>query len=245
MIVPAFGNTSSQYNGIVRAARQQELVAVINPDNGVGSGRIGSVARFVNRVQSTGSIAIGYINTNYGSRGIGSVKSDINAYVSRYGADGIFLDEFSDQLSDLSFYREIYKYAKSKGLKVFGNPGTSVPKQFASAADVLITWEDFYGNGFGSWKQKGWTKKYSKKKFGAMVQGTSDYQSVISRANSQNAEFVFVTNTDYGSLPGNFSAQAGHVAGLGGVNVQAIPEPTVTFSLAAAAGMLALRRRRR
>lgn len=245
LIVPAFGNTSSQYNGILRAARQQPLIAVINPDNGVGSGRIGSVGSFVNRVQGTGSLAVGYINTNYGSRSISSVKSDINAYVSRYGADGIFLDEFSDSLGDLSFYREIYKYAKSKGLKVVGNPGTFVPKQFAGVTDILITWEDFYSNGFSSWKQKGWTKKYSKKKFGAMVQGTSNYQSAISRANSQNAEFVYVTDTSYGSLPGNFNSQASHVAGLGGVNVQAIPEPTVTFSLAAAAGMLALRRRRR
>jgi len=72
------------------------------------------------------------------------------------------------------------------------------------------------------------------------VNTTNDYRSVFSRAASQNAEYVFVTDGEepspYGRLPDNFSAQASAAAGTG-VNAQsgtgtgrgrgasAVPEP--------------------
>jgi|GEM_PF-2776382 hypothetical protein len=240
LIVPAFGNNSAQYRGVLAAAKQASLIAVINPDEGVGSGRNGSLASFSRKIQSSGSLSAGYINTNYGRRSLGEIRSDINKYKSTYGTGAIFLDEFSDSASQIGAYREIYNYAKSQGLKVIGNPGTFVPRGYADVTDILITYEDTYGAGFSGWKQKSWTKKYPKTKFGAIVNTTSDYRSVFSRAASQNAEYVFATDGEepspYGRLPDYFSAQAAAAAGTG-VNAQsgsgrgrgrgasAVPEP--------------------
>ena len=241
LIVPVFGNTSSQYRRVVSAANDQELIAIINPDNGPGSSRSGKTGRFVNQIQDTGSLAVGYINTNYGSRDIGDIRSEIDRYVSYYGADGIFLDEFSDSVSDISLYRDIFKYAKSKDLKVIGNPGTFLPKAFAKYADMFITYEDYYDNGFKNFKQKSWTKK-SNKQFGVIVQGTNDYQAVINKADQQDVEFVFVTDGDYGSLGSDFSGLSGAVKGRGG-KVSAVPEPSAMALLGL--GLVGMLRRKR
>jgi hypothetical protein len=240
LIVPTFGNNSAQFRGVLSAAKQASLIAVINPDDGAGSGRNGSLVSFSRKIQSSGSLSAGYINTNYGRRRLGEIRSEINKYKSTYGARAIFLDEFSDSASQIGAYRQIYKYAKSQGMKVIGNPGTFVPRGYADVTDILITYEDTYGAGFSRWKQKSWTKKYPKSKFGAIVNTTNDYRSVFSRAASQNAEYVFVTDGEepspYGRLPDNFSAQASAAAGTG-VNAQsgtgtgrgrgasAVPEP--------------------
>ncbi len=178
--------------------------------------------------------------TSIRRRSLDSIRSDINKYKSSYGAGAIFLDEFSDSASQIGNYREIYNYAKSQGMKVIGNPGTFVPRGYADVTDVLITYEDTYGAGFSRWKQKGWTKGYSRNKFGVIVNSTSDYRSVFSRAASQNAEYVFATDGEepspYGRLPDNFSEQVSAAAGTG-VNAQsgsgrgrgrgaaAVPEP--------------------
>jgi len=242
LIVPTFGNTSAQFRGVLAAAKQASLIAVINPDDGVGSGRNGSLASFSRKIQSSGSLSAGYINTNYGRRSLDSIRSEINKYSSAYGAKAIFLDEFSDSSSQIGAYRDIYKYAKGKGMKVIGNPGTFVPRGYADVTDILITYEDTYGAGFSRWKQKGWTKKYSKNKFGVIVNTTSDYRSVFSRAASQNAEYVYATDGEepspYGRLPDYFSAQASAASGSGvnaqsgsgggrgrGNNASAVPEP--------------------
>ncbi len=242
LIVPVFGNTQTQYRGVLSAARQQELIAIFNPDDGAGRGRIGSVARFVNGVQSTGSLAVGYINTNYGNRDIGSIRSEIDRYASSYKADGIFLDEFSDSLSDLSLYKSIFAYAKRKGLMVIGNPGTFLPEAFAKYADIFITYEDYYSNGFSKFKQKAWMKNYPKKKFGVIVQGTNNHRGVVNRANAQGVEFVYATDNDYGSLPSDFGSLSGAVRGRG-ITLNAIPEPST--SVAAGLGVLGLFVRRR
>ncbi len=229
LIVPAYGNTTAQFNGILAAARSSSLIAVINPNDGVSGATQSKTASFSKKIQSSGSLSAGYINTNYGKRSIGEIRSDINKYSSAYGAKAIFLDEFSDSSSDIGAYREIYNYAKSKGMKVIGNPGTFVPRGYADVTDVLITYEDTFGAGYSSFKQKSWTKSYPKKKFGVMVSTTNDYRAVIKKAESQNAEFVYATDatepSPYGRLPSNFSEQVSAVRGRG-INAQSIPEPS-------------------
>ena len=229
LIVPAYGNTSAQFNGILSAARQSSLIAVINPNDGAGGGTVGKTATFAKKIQASCILAAGYINTNYGRRSLDAIRGDINKYRNAYGAKAIFLDEFSDSSADIGAYREIYNYAKSKGMKVIGNPGTSVPRGYADVTDVLITYEDTFGAGFSRYKQKSWTKSYPKKKFGVIVNSTKDYQAVISKANSQHAEFVFATDgtepSPYGKLPGYFDEQVSAVKGRG-INAQAIPEPS-------------------
>ena len=157
LIVPVFGNNSAQFKGALAAARQSKLIAIINPNDGVGGSVQGNTASFSRKIVSSGSVSAGYINTNQGKRNLDAIRSDINKYKGSYGVNAIFLDEFSDSASDISAYREIYQYAKSSGLKVIGNPGTFVPRGYADVTDILITYEDAYSAGFSRFKQKGWT----------------------------------------------------------------------------------------
>jgi Spherulation-specific family 4 len=260
LIVPVFGNTSSQFSGTLAAARKSSLIAVINPDDGPGSGRSASTANFSRKIQAAGSLSAGYVNTNYGRRSLDSIRSDINKYRSSYGAKAIFLDEFSDNAGDIGAYRAIYDYAKSQGMKVIGNPGTFVPEGYAKVTDILITYEDTAGR-FSNWKQKAWTKKYSKNKFGAIVSTTGDYRSVINRSRSQNAEYVYATDETepdpYSRLPSYFNELSSAVQGSGvnaqsggggkggsGRGARAIPEPG-SISLLLGSLLLGLTRRKR
>ena len=229
LIVPVYGNTSAQYRGALAAAKQQNIIAVINPDEGVGGRRIGKLASFSSKINASGSLSAGYINTNYGRRSLDAVRGDINKYISNYRAKAIFLDEFSDSPGAISMYKSIYDYAKGKGLKVIGNPGTFVPSGYANTADILITYEGGFNEGFSKFKQKSWTKRFPKKKFGVIVNGTRNFQEVINKANSQNVEFVYATDASepspYGRLSSNFSEQVAATRGRG-ISVSSIPEPT-------------------
>ena len=99
IIMPIYGNTSSQFNAAEAAARRVPLIVVFNPDDGSGSSKNSSYAYAVNRIKSAGGQVVGYIATGYTGVAIADVKTHMNNYSSWYGVNGYFLDEMSNTSS--------------------------------------------------------------------------------------------------------------------------------------------------
>ena len=222
IIMPIFGNTSAQFNAAVAAANKVSMIAVINPDNGPGSKKVGGISSNVSRLKSAGAQVAGYIATGYGSQSLSSVNTMIDHYVSWYGATAVFMDEMSDKTSKVSYYRSIYKYAHSKGMTVVGNPGTFVPSAYAGVADELVTYEDAVSKGWNSQKPSSWTAGYGASKIGAVVYSvsSSSMKAVVDRAVSIKYGWIFVTdaggNDPYGRAPSYLSAEADYIRSKNG-----------------------------
>jgi hypothetical protein len=222
LIMPIFGNTSSQFNAAIAAAQKVSMIAIINPDDGPGSSKVSGISGNVSRLRGAGAVTAGYINTFYGGESLSSVNTQIDHYVAWYGLNGVFLDEMSDRTSKLSYYRSIYNYAKKKGLRVVGNPGTFVPSSFAGIADTLVTYEDAMSRGWSSHRPASWTKGYSSSKFGAIVYSASAsaMRGIVDRAISLNYGWVYATDgggsDPFGRAPGYLAAEADYIRSKNG-----------------------------
>lgn len=196
IIMPIFGNTTAQFDAAVAAAQKVSMIAIINPDEGPGSKKVGGITSQVTRLRSAGATVVGYVATGFGSQSLSSVKAQIDKHVAWYSVSGIFLDEMSDQTSKLSYYRSLYNYAKSKGLKVVGNPGTFVPSGYSAVADVLVTYEDFVSNGWTKQKPSTWTHAFPPSKIAAIVYNVSaaGKKAVMDRAISLKYGWIYVTD---------------------------------------------------
>jgi hypothetical protein len=143
--------------------RGYELHTILNPASGPGtaldpnfinSSGVGPLAS----LNTANSFVHGYVATTYGARNINDVKADIAQYFGTglYGGhtNGIFLDEMSNDLKDVSYYQELTAYAKSldSNAIVFGNPGTIfvtnttnvtgvTALDFAKSVDVVMSFE--------------------------------------------------------------------------------------------------------
>ena len=160
------------------------IVAIFNPSSGPGSSESSVIDDWVDRLQDAGVIAIGYVHDDYGTRSLSSLKADADKYDSWYGADGLFIDEFTNKMGSESHYRDLTTYAKSIGMKmIVGNPGTDVPPSYIGTVDVINTSE---GRGYisltdpnlidSSWVSGGylgWHKDYDKRNFSVVRYDTS------------------------------------------------------------------------
>ena len=222
VIMPLFGNTSAQFNAAVAAASKVSMIAVINPDNGPGASKVGGIFANVTRLKSAGARVAGYISTAYGRQSSSSVTAQIDKYLSWYGANGVFLDEMSDQGSMVSYYKTVYNYAKGKGLLVVGNPGTFVPSSYAAVADVLVTYEDPISRGWSTQKPSAWTASYGAGKIGAIVYSvpSASMKGVIDRAVTIKYGWIFATDgggsDPFGRAPSYLSAEVDYVRSKNG-----------------------------
>lgn len=212
LIMPIYGNTSSQFNAAIAAARVGPLIAVINPDDGPGSRKVTGISGYVSTLKAAKAKVVGYIETYYASEALSSVYKQIDAYVSWYGAQGVYLDEMSDKTSKISYYRSIYSYAKKKGLTVVGNPGTFVPSGYAAVTDVLVTFEDPYSR-WSTARAAGTPAS----KYAAIVYAApgSAMNGIIDRALTLGYGWVFVSDVGgsdpFGRAPSFLSALASYV----------------------------------
>lgn len=217
LIMPIYGNTSSQFNAAIAAARKVQTVVILNPDDGPGSRKDTFIAGYVSKLKSAGAIVIGYISTQYGGVSTSRVQSQMNAYISYYGIQGYFLDEMSDSSSKLGYYKTLKAYAAGKGKYVVGNPGTTVPSSYAATADLLITYEDPYSAGWTRSKPPSWAAG-KPSKIGAIVYSTNSslMNGVIDRAIALGYGWVFVTDRGgadpFGIAPSYLSSERDYLA---------------------------------
>ena len=195
------------------------FVIVFNPSSGPGSYDDGNISNWVNKLRSVGVIALGYTHDDYGARSVSSVNSDASKYKNWYNADGIFIDEFTNNVGYESHYRSITSYAKSIGMKMtMGNPGTDVPKTYIGTVDVINITE---GVGYMpiSWLQycvlctsSGWHYQYDKRNFAYVRYGISWLDTTFEVNSSKWVGLLYIhsgsdSNGRWFSLPSYFSTE--------------------------------------
>ena len=194
LLMPCYGNTSSQFSAALSAADKIPVIAVINPSDGPTSSSIGSIRNFSSNMRGKGGQVVGYINTFYGGLSYSDVESQMDRYISQYSVNGFFLDEVADNNS--GYYGGVNSRATSRGKYIVSNPGTFVPSSYASRARTIVTYEDPYSAGWSSHTQSGWTGGYSEDKFGAVIYSAASGQlaSIIQRARTLRYGWIFVTD---------------------------------------------------
>lgn len=178
------------------------FVIVFNPNSGPGWNYDSNIAYWVNKLRSVGVIAIGYTADNYGSKPLSAINADADKYHNWYGADGLFLDEFTNKPGSEWHYSQVTSYAKSIGMKMtMGNPGTDVPRSYTGTVDVLNITE---GVGYMpiSWLSdcvlcsagQGWHGEYDKRNFSYTRYGISWLDTNFAANSSQWVGLLYITD---------------------------------------------------
>jgi hypothetical protein len=217
-IVPAYfypTATGSDWDKIgVGLDAGAKIVTIMNPENGPGFVYDPNYGAAVNKLRGKGGKVIGYVPTTFGVRPLSEVKNDIDLYVSRYGIDGIFLDEtFNDgTITTLLYYQELYFYIKNlnSNYLVVGNVGTDATSLYLwwPVLDVLITYEgfswDYYSDPVPSWRTI-----FTSDHFGMIVHSLVATPSelylnqITDIARTRNTNYVYVTDKELSSNPFN------------------------------------------
>lgn len=129
---------------------------IINPDSGPGeyppnSDYTGGVAK----LNSYGNAHVyGYLRTGFTDRSISDIQADADNYAqwnSHSGEDthldGIFVDEAPDSLDKLTYMKDVHDAihgAFTDGVKIWTNPGTTIPAEFYEYADTVTAFETGY-----------------------------------------------------------------------------------------------------
>ena len=208
-IVPLYTYPSDgSWAAIITAAKAHpsaRVIAIINPDSGPGANADASFNTGASKLIAAGIVPIGYVSTNYSKRGEPAVKADIDKWHTFYPTvPGIFFDEQSIQAGDETFYRDVSKYAKSKGMTLtVGNPGTGVPDSYLDTVDIMLCYESAGVPTLAS------LTKYAahREHFGIIPYAAKLDASYVKSARSSVA-YVFITGDDlpnpWDTLPDNF-----------------------------------------
>ena len=142
LIIPLYKEDSNLWDKVI-SLDIDNLIAVVNPDNGVGTAKSSFYEDVINRLILANKKPIGYIYTDYGTRDINEVKDEIDRWISFYpNIEGFFIDEVSGTPDKYDYYEEIYLYIQSKGnyFTVF-NVGAYPDESYFYIADNIVVYE--------------------------------------------------------------------------------------------------------
>jgi hypothetical protein len=248
LLVPAYfypeGQGATDWQTLASSAPEVRITAILNPHNGPGDAPDPLYSDVVDAFRAAGGRVIGYVYTGYGKRDIGVVRAEIDTFYSRYGIDGIFIDEMSSRASDLGYYTALHDYigAVHAGSHIVGNPGTQVPEAYLSVADVLVTFESPAAE-YAGYVADDWTAIHDAARFAHLVYDVADadaMQATVDSALRHGVGALYVTDdrgaNPWDRLPSYWAAETARVA--------AVPEPSAWAGFAAGLGLLAARLRR-
>jgi hypothetical protein len=220
------------------------ITAIMNPNSGPSNTVNSDYTNAVDAFHAAGGKVIGYVSTQYGARDANAVLADVSAYKNFYNIDGIFLDEMNNIATTLPYYDNLRTSisAINPNYQVFGNAGTNTLQGYASAADVLVTFEN--QTGYNTNMPDAWTANYSASHFANLLYNVStaaDMQAAIALAVSRNVAYVYVTDDSganpWDTLPSYWSSEIAAVS--------AVPEPSSALLLLVGLGFIGLQTKRR
>jgi hypothetical protein len=198
MAVPAYFYPGSYWTQMEQAGSSALKLAVMNPASGPGSAPDPKYVSAVRAAQAAGITVVGYVYTSYGARSLAAVESDVNAYYSWYGVNGIFFDEASNNCATASYYATLNAFVKSKGgtARTILNPGTQTSQCYVSDGDILLTFEGSYKQYVNGYSAPSWVSQYSPSHFWHVIYGaptTSAMAQAVQLSKRRGAGFVYVT----------------------------------------------------
>ena len=121
----------------------------------------------------------------------------------KFGKDGfifVYQDVRGGNMAHLNYYAGLcgYIHAKKQGSLVFGNPGTNTVEDYFkyNAADALMIFE-YKSTAYPGFQPSSWVRYYPAARFSNTVYAVpsaSTMSSYVTKAKSQNAGWVFITN---------------------------------------------------
>jgi hypothetical protein len=194
-------------------------IAVANPSNGPGSAVDSGYASAVDAASGAGVKVLGYVDTGYfgttgrttrdGQTSVAAWTAQINADVANwyswYGSSGLGGIFFDDALGDcgtgnahVNLYSGINSTTKQAhpGAFTVDNPGSPAESCYATAADVLVMFENTYSV-YASWTAPDWELNYANPdKFWHLVYDTpaqADMDNAVALSKQRNAGYLYVT----------------------------------------------------
>jgi len=236
--VPSYlncGTETASYQELISASEVVKIAA-INPYNGPeSSAQVADCSSIVSSFVSAGVIIAGYIDTDFGTVPIESVRTQINEYTQKSAVNSIFLDEFqgvcltetpsTDTGTYASYYSSIRTYAIDAGITtIICNPGDwNIDKCFDDVCDITITYEGNYEDYLSYSGEPSGNNGTPKKQWHIIydARSSTEMETAVNHAITNSADYVYVTSNvgtntpppsdttspdPYNPLPSYFSA---------------------------------------
>lgn len=130
LLIPAYfypgGPGMKEWDKLLKAATQVEIIAIINPSTGPGMEPDPNYTTILNEMLKVGVLPIGYVPTHYGKRPAQQVEKDVQRWFQFYPqVQGLFLDEQASEGKMYKYYLDIAQLARQKkpGALIVTNPG--------------------------------------------------------------------------------------------------------------------------
>jgi hypothetical protein len=218
-IYPTTVSTWSSIAALPAAYPNVPVIAIINPDNGVGSSQDPNYVAGINALKASGVVTVGYVWTNYGAVSLQSVENSIDAWKNFYGVTGIFLDAMAYHTGYESYYRSIETYAKTTdGMNiVIGNPGTDTIATYVGngGVDNIGFYEDF-GTPTIAYLSSTFHTTYPKTEWSFLAHGVASLNDSFIIQASQYVSYLYVSSgpgsDPWGTIPSYLNQMAADLA---------------------------------
>jgi hypothetical protein len=244
LLIPLYAQPGSTWSAVIQAKESHPsvpIIAVVNPDNGPGTSANPTYATSINDLKAAGIIVIGYVYTNYASRSLRSVETDVSNYRSLYGVNGVFLDQMSNVPGHQSYYSTISSYAYSLGMSLtVGNPGDPVPASYIGTVNIVVVYESPGTPSISAVAAD--SMGMAKGDFAIMSYGVSSLSPAYVQAALGYVNYIYIASgafpSPYSALPSYFSNLVADVAdNLPNAASVAIHVQALTLSGAPLSGM--------
>jgi hypothetical protein len=112
------------------------ICVILNPNSGVGTFQNPDYVQAITTLRQAGIQVVGYVYTNYNSRPIQEVKTEISQWKAWYQPDGIFLDAMG---ADPNYYLDLSQFIKSEGMTLsIGNANQNVDTSYLNLVDIVV-----------------------------------------------------------------------------------------------------------
>jgi Spherulation-specific family 4/Glycosyl hydrolase family 26 len=221
LLVPAYfdpgGSGAKYWDALITAARDVEVVAIANPNNGPGSKSNDDYKRYIEKAAAHGVTVLGYVRTNYGKIPVKEVDEDIRRWLDWYEpVSGVFFDEQTADDKDedsgkdmISHYRELFDHARKRLAKrcgglIISNPGTVCSERYLTEAraDVLCLYESPEkrekpgGKPFRDFTPPAWMKNHKPHHFASLVlqvESVDTMKEYLRKAASDGFGYAYMT----------------------------------------------------
>jgi hypothetical protein len=211
LLVPAYfypsGEGLKNWEHLMEAARQVDVVAIVNPSSGPGEDRKPDYEGVIKKAREHKVRVIGYVSTDYGNRPLDQVTRDIDRWTEFYpDIVGFFFDQQANGPGKVSYYLQARDHArqKLKGAFLVNNPGVVCDDRYftENVADVTCIFADVAN--FTQFSPPETYKQFDASRFAALPYHITDpgvMHEAIRHAVLQNIGYVYVSDAPQGGNP--------------------------------------------